>query len=447
MGFNIDFIDKDFEIKDLIDCEGNQYEFNCYNTMQSYLLDFSKKKSDLILLNLDIKDCDYQIFLEEINKIKKVPIILLSNNKRMKLAEKLLSCGYADIVCIEEVNFEKKLNKSINDCLRGFQLKEQNPEDFLYLSKLFFSNKKIKEVINSIEKIAKTDIPVLIQGENGVGKEVYARTIHMKSKRADKPFIVVNSAILENENTENILFGYYNKEKHERVPGKFELANGGTIYFDEISDLKIDIQSKILRILQEKELELYETNETLKLDFRVISSTSKNLYEEIAEGRFKENLLYRINAFTLKIEPLRERKGDIPLLVKSFIELFNKSEGKRIKEITPKALNLLANYSWPGNVRELKNVIFRVVSLSNSEVLDTKDFSFLKSVVQTELKSDLSINILTDAGQVKTLNNLELEIIQKVIGFTNGNISLASKLLNVGRATFYRKLKELNIDA
>lgn len=445
MGFNIDIIDEDFNIENLINNTQNEYEFSYYNTMQSYLLNFEKKKSDLILLNLCIKDCDYEIFLEQINKIKKTPIILLSTNKKLKLAEKLLNFGFSDIIAIEDFDINKKINKSINDCLKGFKLGEQSTEDFFYLSKILFNDKKIKETLALIEKISKTDIAILIQGEHGVGKEIYARLIHSKSKRQNSPFVIINSVMLEENNIEKTLFGYFDSIKQEHIPGKFELANGGTVYFDEINDLKFAIQSKILRILQDKELELSNSNETIKLDFRVISSSSKNLFEEINKGNFKENLFYRINAFTLKIDPLKDRKADIPLLTKSFIEYFNKSEHKNIKEITPKALNLLANYSWPGNVRELKNVIFRVVSLSNSETLDIKDFNFLKASINCDIKNDLSINLFNENSHIKDLNQIELEVIQKVMGFANGNISMASKLLNVGRATFYRKLKELNI--
>ena len=162
--------------------------------------------------------------------------------------------------------------------------------DLEKIPEILFADKKTKEIFKVISKIAKTDISVLIQGENGVGKEIYARRIHEQSNSKNVPFVVVNSAILANENIDNILFGYYNKEKKERVAGKFESANGGTIYLDEIGELKPDIQAKILRILQEKELEIYEINEIINLDFRIISSTNKDLFAEIEKGNFKENL-------------------------------------------------------------------------------------------------------------------------------------------------------------
>lgn len=448
MGFNIYIIDKEFCIEKLIDNKSNEYLFSYFNSMKAFLKDFNTKQVDLVLLNLIVDDCAYDVFVREVHKFNSIPIILLATKEQKELANELISLGCSEAIIIDEPNLNKNINKIVANYTKKSILNwnNNNDDDLEKLPEVLFADKKTKETFKIITKIAKTDISVLIQGENGVGKEIYARRIHQQSNRKNGPFVVVNSAILAGENIDNILFGYYNKEKRERIAGKFETANGGTIYFDEIGDLKPDIQAKILRILQEKELEIYETNEIINLDFRIISSTNKDLFEEIEKGNFKENLLYRINAFSLKIEPLRERKADIPVLTKSFMHLFNEENGTNINEITQKAMTLLTNYNWPGNVRELKNVIYRAMSLTNKDVLEVYDFNFLRNAVQNELDSNMSVNILTESGEIKTINQLELEIIQKVMGFTKGNISAAAKMLNLGRATFYRKLKELNYE-
>ncbi len=449
MGFNIHIIDKEFCIEKLIDNKSNEYLFSYFNSMKAFLKDFNTKQVDLVVLNLIVDDCAYDVFVREVHKFNSIPIILLATKEQKELANELISLGCSEAIIIDEPNLNKNINKIVANYTKKSILNwnNNNDDDLEKLPEVLFADKKTKETFKIISKIAKTDISVLIQGENGVGKEIYARRIHQQSNRRNGPFVVVNSAILADENIDNILFGYYNKEKRERIAGKFETANGGTIYFDEIGDLKPDIQAKILRILQEKELEIYETNEIINLDFRIISSTNKDLFEEIEKGNFKENLLYRINAFSLKIEPLRERKADIPVLTKSFMHLFNEENGTNINEITQKAMTLLTNYNWPGNVRELKNVIYRAMSLTNKDVLEVYDFNFLRNAVQNELDSNMSVNILAESGEIKTINQLELEIIQKVMGFTKGNISAAAKMLNLGRATFYRKLKELNYEA
>jgi DNA-binding NtrC family response regulator len=285
MGFNIHIIDKQFYIENLIDNKNKEYLFSYFNTMKTFLKDYNTKKVDLVILNLIVNDCDYNFFIKELHKFNSIPIILLATTEQKELVNEMISLGCSDVIFIDERNLSKKLNKTVSKYIKKaitmYDNSDINSCDFEKIPEILFADKKTKEVFKVISKIAKTDISILIQGENGVGKEIYARRIHEQSNRKNGPFIVVNSAMLANENIDNILFGYYNKEKKERIAGKFESANGGTIYLDEIGDLKLDIQAKILRILQEKELEIYETNEIVNLDFRIISSTNKDLFAEI----------------------------------------------------------------------------------------------------------------------------------------------------------------------
>lgn len=448
MALNIGLIGKSNGIDKLIEYD-DEVDIKNYTCMLEYLSEFDNKNDSLILLSLDVDDMEYKTFIDNIKAKKNLPIILLSSNDKIKKAEKLLDYGYSDIILIEENKntIKAKLNRSIKDILSGFKLHSEDIENFFFLSRLMYSDKKTKETVSILKKISQSEINILISGESGLGKELFARTIHYNSKRKNNPFIVVNCTLLEKENLQKVLFGYFDKEKNKLIPGKFQLADGGTIFFDQIDEIEIGIQNKILRAIENKEIEPIGSNVIIKLDCRIISSTNKNLQNEVKNNDgFSKNLLFAICGYNLQIAPLRERKNDITLLVKNFIQYFNKIEGKNILDISNKALNLLINYDWPGNIRELKNAIYRAFYLCETDILEVKDFEFIKSLVRTTSKDNLLINIFDKNGKVKTLKEIELEAVQKVVCYTKGNISEASKLLDLGRATFYRKLKELNFD-
>lgn len=439
---NIVVITEDKSVRQIF----NKLDMNCcfFNNIPEFIE--NKTEFDIILLDLEIKDVDYKNFLESVRIHKNVPVILLTKINNLKLSDKLINFGYNDSVVVDGgEDFKVRILNSINDALKGFKLSETHIEDFFYLSRLMYGDRKIKETISLLKKVSNSEMPVLITGEAGIGKELFARAIHFNSKRKNNPFITVNCALLREENLEKILFGYYDLVQNKIFPGKFQLADKGTLYFDEIDGLDINIQSKILRAVQGKEIEPIGSSETLEVNCRIICSTNKKLEEEIENGNFRKDLYYAINSFELPIAPLRERKSDISLLARSFLQYFNEKEGKDISEITPKALSLLMNYDWPGNTRELKNSIFRAYSLCEGKVLDVKDFDFIKSLSKDVESENISVNIIDENGNIKNFKRLELEIIEKIIGFTSGNISEASNLMNIGRATFYRKLRELNL--
>ena len=244
------------------------------------------------------------------------------------------------------------------------------------LGEIIGQSEAIKEVFDRIEKVGTTDVTVLIEGESGSGKELVARELHKRSKRRNEPLIIMNCAAVPETLIESELFGH---EKGaftgaaERRSGKFELANKGTIFLDEIGDMSVSTQSKLLRVLQEQKFERLGGTETLAVDVRIISATHRDLEEEIEEGRFREDLYYRIKVVNIKIPPLRHRKEDIPLLVNRFIQYFSEKHQKRIASISSEAMKVLISYNWPGNVRQLKNVIESALVLANNEILDTTD--------------------------------------------------------------------------
>jgi transcriptional regulator with GAF, ATPase, and Fis domain len=237
-------------------------------------------------------------------------------------------------------------------------------------------SRPIQQVFELVEKVADTDSTVLITGESGTGKELIARAIHYNSYRRDNPMVVINCGAIPEELLESELFGH---EKgaftgaHKSRIGRFELANEGTIFLDEIGDMSPNLQVKLLRVLQEQKFERVGSTRTIKVDIRVIAATNKNLISVVNKGTFREDLYYRLNVIPIKVPPLRHRKSDIPLLVDFFLKKFNKEKRKHIKELTPKAMDALLQYDWRGNVRELENLLERLVILASGDVIGLED--------------------------------------------------------------------------
>lgn len=305
--------------------------------------------------------------------------------------------------------------------------------------------------LTRLKKVVTTDVTVLIQGESGSGKELVAREIHKRSKRRNEPLIVMNCAAVPETLIESELFGH---EKGaftgaaERRLGKFELANKGTIFLDEIGDMSVSTQSKLLRVLQEQKFERLGGAETLAVDVRIISATHRDLEEEIEEGRFREDLYYRINVVTIKLPPLRNRKEDIPLLVNRFIQYFSEKHQKSIVSISNEATKLLVSYNWPGNVRQLKNVIESAVVLSNNEILDTTDLP--EEVRHPENHAVTLKNIdyrlsFRDAKKI-LIENFERDFIKKKLEEFSGNISRTAEALDMHRQNLQQKIRELRIN-
>jgi two-component system nitrogen regulation response regulator NtrX len=309
------------------------------------------------------------------------------------------------------------------------------------------NSEPIKRLLSDIDKVAPTNSWVLITGENGSGKELVAKLIHKKSKRFDKPFIDVNCAAIPEELIESELFGH---EKGsftgaiEQKKGKFDLANGGTLFLDEIGDMSLKTQAKILRILQEQKFERVGGHEVIKVDVRVIAATNKNLMEEIENGNFREDLYYRLNVVPLHVPPLRERKEDIPILAKYFLNKFSFEHSGYGRELSDRAVEVLLKNNWQGNVRELKNLMERIVIMEESDVITDKHINRFLAFNNTQIESceELidSYNNLTEA-----VNIFEKMFIEKKIKNNNGNITKTADMIGVTRRNLYRKMKSLNI--
>jgi DNA-binding NtrC family response regulator len=293
----------------------------------------------------------------------------------------------------------------------------------------------IQRVLEQIRLVAMSDTTVLIRGESGTGKELVARAIHANSPRRYMPIVIVNCGALAEGVIESELFGH---EKgaftgaHYRRKGKFELADGGTLFLDEIGDISPKTQVDLLRVLEEKKIFRVGGNTPIPVDFRLIAATNKDLEALVAEGRFREDLYYRINVFSITIPPLRERREDIPLLAEHFLKKFAQSMNKPILGISPEALALLEHYDWPGNVRELQNAIERAVLVCRGREIRPEDLP-------------LQVNEARGQTMGKTLAEVERQHIQRILQETRWNISQAARLLGIDRVTLYNKIRKYHL--
>jgi len=298
------------------------------------------------------------------------------------------------------------------------------------------------KVFEMIRKVAGTEANVLIVGESGTGKELVARSLHNRSARADRPFVPVDCASIPESLLESELFGHEKgafTSAHTSRPGLFEHADGGTLFLDEVSHLGLPLQAKFLRVLQERQLRRVGGRKLIPVDIRVLSASNRDLREEVAKGRFREDLYYRLNVITISLPPLRERDGDIPLLADYFLRKFNKVNRKSIKGISDEAMEILERYSWPGNVRELQNAIERAVLLAEGDVITPDDLP--PEVRGLEISCSIREDLPYKEAKKAWIRRFEREYFLSLLRRHNGNISRAARAAGVSRKTIQRFLK------
>ena len=301
-------------------------------------------------------------------------------------------------------------------------------------------NPKMREIFDLIRDVASLRSTVLIQGDSGTGKELVARAIHYSGDRAAKPFLAVSCAALAENLLESELFGHEKGSftgATERRRGKFEQAEGGTLFLDEIGDISAKVQVDLLRVLQERRFFRVGGNEEVRVDVRVIAATRVNLQEEVAAGRFRDDLFYRLNVLNIRIPPLCERREDIPLLADAFVERLSREIGKEVGELSEGALRLLMDYEWPGNVRELENAVERAIVTARAHVLTEEDFAFLRGA-PTPTGSWVPPDSLS-------LDEVEKRVILATLRRTGGNIKEAAAILGIDRSTLYDRLKKYGV--
>lgn len=303
-------------------------------------------------------------------------------------------------------------------------------------------NKKIQELIETVERIAPTDCNVLIVGETGTGKELIARKIHHASRRADKRFVALNCGAFSEELLANELFGH-EKEAFTGAAttkvGLFEAADGGTIFLDEIGDMPPSMQSKVLRVIQEQVLLRVGGTRPVPIDVRIVAATNKDLKALVGEGRFRSDLYFRLNVVTLRVPPLAERKDDIPLLAHHFMRKYSERQGRQMRGISEEMMEVLMNYPFPGNVRELENIVERAVTLSKGEELEPQD-------LPEELQMVRFRAVRPGSRAMPTLAETEREYIKWVLSQTNGNKTKAAEILGIDRVSLWRKIKQFQLE-
>jgi len=406
---------------------------------------------DLILLDIMLPDIDGIEILKRIRmQNEHLPVIMLSAQGRIEVAVEALKQGAFDYFPkpIDIQRLEPAIKNAIKnyDLQREILLLKENAKQEYSFDNVISADKNMQGVFRMITKVLDNDITVLINGESGTGKELVARAIHYNGIRKDKPFVVVNCASIPRELLESELFGH---EKgaftgaYQRKIGKFELAREGTLFLDEIGELQMSLQAKILRVIQSKEFERVGGTEIIKSDVRIISATNIDLKLAVDRKEFREDLFYRLSSFPILIPPLRQRRGDILILIDHFVKHFNKKLNRNVKGFTRKAMKLLFDYNWPGNVRELENTIERCVILTESDEIDCNELPL--NIRNSQDYIQVSGNLFSNETGIIPFEKLKEEAIKHAIKITDGNILEAAKKLKIGRATFYRLMEKYNI--
>jgi two-component system NtrC family response regulator len=427
----------------------DQFAVTTVGDRATALASFRTERPPVVILDLGLPpDPDgasegLQTIRDILSVAPETKIIVSSGNEDRANAVQAIALGAYDFYA-KPVDIDV-LTLIIQRAMHLYELEEENrrrsaaaPET--PLSGLITNDPGMLRVCRAIEKVAPTDVSVLLLGESGTGKDVLARAVHQLSPRSGKPFIAINCAAIPENLLESELFG------HERgaftgavkqTIGKIELAHRGTFFLDEIGDLPLTLQAKLLRFLQDRVIERVGGRQQIPVDVRIVSATNKNIAEQIRDGRFREDLFYRLNEVRIDIPPLRERVGDVVLLINYFIGEFNRQHGRNIKGLAQDAVESVLSYPWPGNVREIENRVKRAVIMAEGKLLTSADLDFQPSTEPAADGYDLR----------EARERAERAVIQRALLKEQGNISKAARLLGVSRPTLYELMRQLNIKA
>ncbi len=420
---------------------------------------------DLLLLDLGLPDIDGMHVLEKARHITPdLPIIVLTGNEEVSTAVRAMQKGALDFM--NKPFSPERLRVSITNALRMKHLGDEvsrlqrKTTGHVPFEDLRGQSSSLLHAIDLARQAARSTIPVHLQGESGVGKELFARAIHGSSDRSGKPFVAVNCGAIPENLVESTLFGHEKGAFTGAIAnytGKFKEADGGTLFLDEVGELPAHVQVKLLRALQSGEIEPVGATGTTKVNIRLISATNRDLQHMVLDGHFREDLFYRLHVFPITIPALRERQQDILLLANHFLARFTAQENKTIQGFSPEAQAMLLSYSWPGNVRQLENTIFRAVVLSAGGLISPQELNLnttMRPIPTAAVEKVDSFTpkplhtasaLLTEDGHIATLEEIERRVITLALERYRGQISEIARRLNIGRSTLYRKMEQFEL--
>ncbi len=401
---------------------------------------------DVMLTDLRLPGEDGMKLLRRAGALPQAPIsIMMTAYGSIEGAVDAMQAGAFHYVT-KPVNLDE-LELLLNRALSSRRIEAENVNLHAQLDKKFGLDNIVGEsaammrVFETIQQVAPSRATVLVVGETGTGKELIAHAIHRLSPRKNNPFIAVHAAALPTTLLESELFGH---EKGaftgavERRAGRFELADGGTLFLDEVGELEPAMQVKLLRVLEERSFERLGGQKTIETDVRLVAATNKDLKQLAEQGKFRDDLFYRLSVVTLRLPPLRERRDDIPLLVRRFIDEFNRDNNKQVRELTPEAMNVLMAYDWPGNVRELRNAVEQMIVLARTDKLTLRD-------VPANIRGGADLTKISVVRTGMTVEEAEKQLIIQALKETGGNRTAAAKKIGISRRTLHRKLKQFNL--
>lgn len=409
-----------------------------------------EQEPDILISDMVMPEMDGIKLLDIVTKkYPDISVIMITAHGTIETAVETMKKGAKDYILkplrLDEILAKVETISQLKSLMKENQYLREKLSQKYNFNNIIGKNRKMLELFDLIKDIAKTNSTVLITGESGTGKELIANAIHFNSERIKKPFVKVNCGVLAENLLESELFGHVKGSFTGAIRdklGRFEIANGGTIFLDEIGDISPNMQLKLLRVLQEGEFERVGGTETIKVDVRIIAATNRDLKSMMMNGEFRQDLYYRLNVIPLEVPTLRERRDDIPLLITHFLEKYNKQFDKKIESIEDNVMKCLQNYSWQGNIRELENLLERAVVLNKSGRLTVKDFPLYVIQQQTDIESEMN----TDGSLIDIVDSYEKQIILKALKENNFNKLRTAEKLGIHRSTFMSKLKKYNIN-
>ena len=428
------------------------YDVTVMQDPEMALMYLKESEVDVVITDFKMPGINGQELLERIKEIHpQMPVIIMTAYGSVDGAVEAMKCGAFDYINKPFSNDDLLLSVSkavkIADAYRKNKLLVESMEENHSIKRIIGVSPAIKQLHLLIKKVAVTNANVLITGESGTGKELVAKAIHYSSKRKDQPFVAINCTALNPGVLESELFGHEKGSFTGAITqkrGKFELAHGGTIFLDEIGEFPLELQPKLLRVIQEHAFERVGGLKTLKSDFRVIAATNKDLKKEVEQGRFREDLYYRLNVVNIELPPLRERPEDIPLLAGHFLKKYSRENNKEIKGFTPEAMQLLTAYNWPGNVRQLENIIESAVVLTQSDMIGVADLPAELKDESRQFKS--AVDMLPDNINLsESLEKIEAALIKRALVKSNFVQVKAAKMLGISKSLLQYKMKKYNI--